>query len=311
MQFPVRTFILHRWSFLFLKLKLFKRVGFFKMLSLKKMSLCSFPENPVFNRFPLVSNGYSIEKILYLCGFKNISYSPWRKYNLILNWQDTTINEIDICDYIERSHHHTGRNLNETQFINRDVSDISKKTVAKINKEVFGYDLDVDPISYQGKVVKKSDLNGLHDGVIIECPIGPSYYDENSVYNVCVNNINDKNEAVDYRVIYMNGIVDIFYEKTRSSNSRFDTHQSVSKIRETRTEFSEDEISKMTLFCKKLGADYGEMDVLRDRSTGKIYIVDFAKTPFGPLYGFSKSERLKAIEEITVAFINNILLKQN
>jgi len=271
------------------------------------MKICSFPENPSFHRFPLITNGYSIEKILYLCGFKDMSYSPWLTYNLIFNWQDTTINEIDVASYISKSHEHSGRELTKTRFVNKELKDISKKKVALINKHVFGYDLDVDPLRYFGKVVKKSDLNGLHDGVIIECPIDNTHYDDNYVYNVCVDNINDRNEAVDYRVIYINGIIDIFYEKTRPLNSRFDTHKSSSKIRRTKSEFSDEELSNITLFCKMIGADYGEMDVLRDKSTGKLFIVDFAKTPFGPLYGFTKKDRLKAIEEITVAFINNIL----
>lgn len=309
MSFPIRTFIFHTCGHLYLKLKLYRRIGFSKMNNLKKIKVCAFPENPVFHRFPLVSNGYSIEKILYLCDFKNTSYSPWLSYNLIINWQDTTVNEINIFDYIDKSHEHSGRDLINTWFLNQELKDISKKKVAIINKDVFGYDLDVDPLKYTGKVVKKSDLNGLHDGVIIECPIAFSDYDKNYVYNVCVNNVNNKNEAVDYRVIYMNGIIDIFYEKTRPLNSRFNTHKSTSKIRKTKSEFSDEEISNMTSFCKQIGADYGEMDVLRDRTTGKLYIVDFAKTPFGPLYGFTTKDRLKAIEEITVAFINNIFKK--
>ena len=38
----------------------------------------------------------------------------------------------------------------------------------------------------------------------------------------------------------------------------------------------------MIRFCRAAGADYAELDVLRDRKNGRIYAVDLNQTPTGP-----------------------------
>jgi hypothetical protein len=42
---------------------------------------------------------------------------------------------------------------------------------------------------------------------------------------------------------------------------------------------SPDEITKLIAFCSQSGLDYGEIDVLRYRSDGRIYVVDVNNTP--------------------------------
>ena len=45
---------------------------------------------------------------------------------------------------------------------------------------------------------------------------------------------------------------------------------------------AKEEIEKICLFANKMGLDYCEVDVLRDRDSGLIYIVDANNTPSGP-----------------------------
>lgn len=50
--------------------------------------------------------------------------------------------------------------------------------------------------------------------------------------------------------------------------------------------FSQSEIAQLIEFSEKLGLDIGEIDVLRDNSTSRIYAVDVAKTPHSPGDGY-------------------------
>lgn len=309
MKIAIRSSIKHRWTTFKLRYKVARRVGFRKFLSLKKISFCSFPDTPKTHRFPLLENGYALEKILHICNIKVMPFSPWKQYDYVLNWQDSTTDFVDTHKYILHAYSHSGRNLISTNFINAKANDITKKKMAELNKKIFGYDLDIDPTVYEGKVVKKSDFNGLHDGEVIDCPIDVNHVKSDFVYNICINNIDNQNQATDFRVIFMNGVLDFFYEKKRPIHSRFDTHKSSTKVRNIADEFTIDEIEKITLFCNRLGANYGEMDILRDRDSNKIFIVDFAKTPFGPLHGFSNFQRNIATEELAVNFINKIIVK--
>jgi hypothetical protein len=126
------------------------------------------------------------------------------------------------------------------------------------------------------------------------------------VYSVLIDNTKD-DFAVDFRVIYINGLVDFFYQKRRPISSRFSNINSDVVLRRTKDEFSNEEISQIERFCKRLGADYGELDVLRDARNNKIYIVDFAKTPAGPPNGLPKKMAIEAIEEMSVALCKNVL----
>jgi len=46
--------------------------------------------------------------------------------------------------------------------------------------------------------------------------------------------------------------------------------------------FSADEQRLMLEFARRIGMDYGELDVLRDKETTDIYVVDANRTPVRP-----------------------------
>jgi hypothetical protein len=255
------------------------------------------------------SGGYAIEKIFMALDIKPLPFTPLFSFDIYLNWQDLTRDELDVKRYIELSYDHTKLQLNtHTQFLNFQCSDISKKKVGEVNKKVFGYSLDIDPTSYSGSVVCKSDENATHDGVVLQCPLDPALVMSDKVYSVEVKNM-DRDEVVDFRVPYMRGNAGFFYEKRRPLESRFSNTNSSVHLRKLSDEFSASEIFSIDSFCLELGADYGELDVLRDKISGNIYIVDFAKTPFGPPKGLNKIDTKMAIQLMAIAFAQNILLK--
>jgi len=59
-------------------------------------------------------------------------------------------------------------------MINGRCLSVSKSRVAEAFVKSFGYDLAVDPRTYQGPMVEKGEDNGIHDGRIVEGPCDPN-----------------------------------------------------------------------------------------------------------------------------------------
>ena len=293
-------------SLLKIRMQVKKEVGRNSYCKIKKLRVVSFP-NELKPANHLLEPGYVLQKILRVCGQRPSQFCPWKPFDVLINWQDLTKNPIDTKSYVKQSLEYANASLScrETVAVNLFCGNIEKSLLGTINKEVFGYRLDVNPIRYRGAAVRKANENGRHDGIIIECPIMEEKFDRNSVYNVLIDNTKN-GFAIDYRVIFMNGIVNFFYEKRRPIVDRFSNTNTSVKIREISDEFTSEEISGIEQVCTKLSADYGEVDVLRDRGSGRIYVVDFAKTPAGPPNGLVKSDVKSAIKLMSIAYINNI-----
>lgn len=276
-----------------------------RSLSASKLRVCVFPNR--LNKLKyLQSGGYALEKILTVLNPMIIQYSPWEKYDVLINWQDLTHNSINTDSYINEAFAYTGLRGPSIR-INLQCNDISKKSIGLANKAVLGYELDIDPSIYEGLVVCKSDANATHDGSIIKCPIDINRIQQLKTYNVLIDNT-DGEWVYDMRMIYMGQILDFFYLKWRPIGERFSNTNSHVEIKDTLSYFDQNEIQNLNSICKQLRLDYGEVDVLRDRKTKKIYLVDVAKTPAGPPNGLPWSEARKAIQKMSVAFANNLLL---
>lgn len=139
--------------------------------------------------------------------------------------------------------------------INRNVRDVSKSNVDRIFTEVFGYSSFLDP-NGTGEAVIKSEINASHSGRIVELPYKLKE-DE-----VCQRFIDTG--LVEYRVLIVMGKPACMLQKTKVNtfNSNGCTFDLVKDVIEA---------DKITLFCGKLGMDYGELDLLIDE---KPYIID-------------------------------------
>ena len=65
---------------------------------------------------------------------------------------------------------------------------------------------------------------------------------------------------------------------------------------------TDDELKKVCQFCERMGLDYGEVDILRDNTDGRIYIVDANNTPAGPPSPIDDKEWRTAIVRLAHAF---------
>lgn len=65
--------------------------------------------------------------------------------------------------------------------------------------------------------------------------------------------------------------------------------------------FTLDEKTRLLAFTDRIGLDCRELDVLRNRSDDRIYVVDCNKTPWGPGWYASRRDKDRAIEAMMTA----------
>lgn len=164
--------------------------------------------------------------------------------------------------------------------INGRSNDISKRRVQSVFKEVFGYELAVDPATYEGLAVRKSDDNCKHDGEIVECPTSV-FSGNDMVYQKLVETDQGDGYCLDHRVPVIGKSIPFVYLKYRPAANRFKSFDRA-EIVETDTVLDGAEVEKLLQVAEKLGIQFGEMDVLRDIHDGRLYVVDANHTPSGP-----------------------------
>ena len=186
--------------------------------------------------------------------------------------------------------------------INLHCTDISKRHVSDVFADVFGYDLGVDPTTYHGLVVKKSDENATHDGEVIECPIPAEDVDPGFAYQKAIDNRRDDADGFyEYRVPVFLKTIPAVYVKYRPSEAQFKEFNGAEVVAPDSV-LSDQERDDILAFTEALGLEYGELDVLRDRGDGRIYVVDANNTPSGPTRGFEPAQRVEALETLQPAY---------
>jgi hypothetical protein len=186
-------------------------------------------------------------------------------------------------------------------ILNAKCTDISKRRMEEAFQKVFGYSLAIDPLIYTGKAVCKSDENAAHDGYVIQCPIQEKV--AGRVYEVLIDNSIADDVVEDIRVSVVGNRLPLAYLKRRWKHQRFVNTNFEVKISAVESVTSAAERDLILKFAGEIGLDFGELDTLRDRTTGKLYIVDAAKTPFGPPGRLSFLNKRRAVKMISRAFM--------
>jgi hypothetical protein len=178
--------------------------------------------------------------------------------------------------------------------------DIRKSVVARTFEEVFGYSLTIDPSTWRGRAVEKSESNGKHDGRIVECPLASPSRDR--VYQRLIDNTFDGAEFIDIRTPVVGGKIPFVYLKRRTQDLRFSNENHRVDLVDASAMLSKSEQAKISDFAAAMSLDFGGLDVLRDRGDGRIYIVDANKTDMGPPSALSGQCKLKAMRGLAEAF---------
>jgi hypothetical protein len=185
-------------------------------------------------------------------------------------------------------------------IVNRRCTDVSKRRVDEAAAQAFGYDIRVDPRRHVGPCVRKSDENALHDGAIVHCPIptpGPGY-----VYQRVIDNAVDDATVEDIRLPVFGEIVPFAYRKYRPVRHRFSNVNSRVVMDRTEAALDPPELAALLAFCRSMGIEYAEIDALRDRSDGRLYVIDVNPTPYGPPNHLSATDAKRAMALMDRAF---------
>lgn len=188
-----------------------------------------------------------------------------------------------------------------TKAINSSCRNIKKSFVSSTYQNVFKRSIDVDPKSYRGLIVQKSEINGAHDGRILSAPLISPRSD--CCYQKLIDNrTQDGMRVVDERVVIVGNMIPLVYRKERSIEKRFESSSIQTKPLDPNDVFSSIEQRQISHFAKEIGMEFGELDIIRDKSDGNIYIVDANKTSIAPPINLSFSERLAALKIVGAAF---------
>ena len=234
-----------------------------------------------------------IYKVCKSLGLKIIT-NPEKQYDILFYWDDSTYSEkINITPKSALS-------------INLGCTDISKVNVDKVFEEVFGYSLIINPETYSGDCVIKSDMNALHDGRIIKCPV--EIITKDMVYQKIIDNSFDENYVKDIRVPVFKDSIPFVYFKFKKYEDRFTNKIDHVEVHNTSEVLTNEEVNSIISFAGKIKLDYGELDILRDNKDGKIYIIDVNKTPWGPPATISKEKHKEVLKTMCDVFLEKFLM---
>jgi hypothetical protein len=187
-------------------------------------------------------------------------------------------------------------------ILNDTAYDDDKRYVARQMQRVFGYSHGIDPLRYAGEGVVKSRANAKHDGRIIRFPITAEELREEAAYERLIDSTGDDGTICDIRLNVLAGSSPLAYLKYRPIATRFSNDNSYCELVRPLDVLSREELASCLRFALSIGMDFGEMDVLRDKTSKRIYIVDVTITPFGPPNHLPDLESERAMEILARSF---------
>jgi hypothetical protein len=233
---------------------------------------------------------YTIWKTCMLLGLR-IEQRCATPPDVTIYWEDTTVSAPP---------HDSGG------LLNARCTDIGKNFVEQRFAEVFGYPLAIDAATHRGPYVRKSRLNFAHDGAVGNGP--PERHEPDSVYERLVDNSIDGGwQVMDIRTPIVGTRIPVVILLFRSITDRFGTNSPRGVVVSPNSVFSQTEQTLIIAMAQAMGLDFGELDILRDATDGRIYIVDVNKTPSGPPTPLSLGERHRAMRLIAEAFAAEFL----
>jgi len=192
------------------------------------------------------------------------------------------------------------------KFINGKCTDISKSKVHDAFQNAFGYSIAVDPLVHSGVMVSKSNSNAQHDGFIVQGPIEKP--EANRVYERLIDNLITDSEILEYRVCVIGQDIPYVIINRRDRDKRFDAaYQHTRSIVANDNVFSDAERRMIIACAHELGLDIGEFDVLRDKQSEQIFIVDANKTPKSPPSQLFNRKGLDCLAKAAASFEKQFL----
>lgn len=232
------------------------------------------------------SQGHVLYKITKMLNYGRTNLLPPQTSNhLAIVWEP--------CTY---RYHEYSENL-PLDTLNINCKDISKSTIDRAFKEVFGYGLTIDPSKASGMCLKKSEFNATHDGRVEWLPLKKEK-------GFVTQKLIDNQWYGLYETIRMpifKDLIPFVYLKYKTKSDRFGNKNKKIKLTNWWNVIAVHEKDKILLVYKKIGLDYGEADFVRGKD-GKLYLLDINNTPFGPPSPLSYFNKKTALKKMAACF---------
>ena len=121
------------------------------------------------------------------------------------------------------------------------------------------------------------------------------------VYQKLINNCHNDEFVFDMRVPVFKKTIPFVHLKYKPINDRFSLSIK-GTLEEVNNVLTPEEVKNILHFCENIGLDYGELDILRNKSDGKIYIVDVNNTPTIHLAGLTNQQKHESFIRMSNAF---------
>ena len=168
------------------------------------------------------------------------------------------------------------------KVFNLYCNNVTKSYTDKVFRGVFGYSSMAD-ITKIGFCIKKGERQAAHDGRFVPTPCDRL---RGYIYQKPIDNRISQRWIRDLRIPVFMGKAPKIFVKDRSIEVTFDTGRGKKdyKIDEISNHLYPEEFKKVMMFAENAGLEIGEIDILRDNSTGLIYVVDINDIPGGEVF---------------------------
>jgi hypothetical protein len=252
---------------------------------------------------PVIGRGKHLQRSVYGKVFEWLGIAPVNvdeaapNAPLALMWAPKILGgEYDFDGIITRFR----RTCPSARIVNENFRTDDKQYCQEVFAECFGYSLAVAPETHVGPMVEKGRVNARHDGRVVQGPLPAASPD--LVYQRLIDNTVKGNLVEDIRIVIVNYIPIYAYLKYRSESSRFSNGNVYARLAGVFDVCSDQEIAALKRLTKSLALEIGELDALRDRTTGALYVVDVNNTPFGPPNGIEARDGDIAVRWLSDAF---------
>jgi hypothetical protein len=224
-------------------------------------------------RFLFLPNHPEREYYSLVAIFKHMDFtatkSPNDDFDAAFLWQDTThVVPPPILFDVARS----------KPVLNLGCTDISKNRVEQVFREVFGYGTFIDPTRHHGRCIMKSDENAVSWGSVVQGPLEAPQ--EGCVYQIFIDNEHDGIQ-IEYRTpVILGTIPEVKLWRREVVRGPLNQRAWLDTTAVDASEvYTPAERELILEFSRRMGLDFGELDVLRSREDGRLYILDVNKTP--------------------------------
>ena len=201
------------------------------------------------------------------------------------------------------------QNGKKIKLINLFLVDTAKGFVAESFETHFGYGYKVDPTTFNGYCISKHNGNGTKSCFFLKCPIEANDIFKDHSYQQIIDYTDKKDPDTLYelRIPIVGGIIPCVLFKTRNRGLRFTSKNRSIQIVSPLKYLTEQECHKIITYCRYIGLEMGEIDVLRSHEDGQIYIIDVNNTSWWPPNKLGDIDRNIVLNLMWNAFLESFI----